>query len=71
MQILTWRVDPELVAKGRQDDKPGIEASSPCPCGCSPKPFVLISDGITGLTARFETQDELNRFKLQVKRMKF
>lgn len=71
MQILTWKVEPELVEKGRQNGTPEIKASSPCPCGCSPKPFVLISDGQSGLTARFENQEELDQFKLQVTHMKF
>jgi hypothetical protein len=66
MQILKWKVEPRLVAEGKQNGKPRIEASSPCPCGCSPKPFVFITDGKLGLTVRFETQEELHTFQGQV-----
>ena len=67
MEILKWQVEPELVAKGRQKGSPEVMASNPCPCGCSPKPFVLISNGTIGLTACFESEEELEAFKSQVR----
>ena len=67
MEILRWNVESEAVAKGMQEGNPMIKASNPCPCGCSPKPFVLISDGAIGLTVRFETKEELETFKSQAR----
>ncbi len=66
MEIIRWKVEAGLVDKGMQDPAPRIKASSPCPCGCSPKPFVLITDGELGLTVRFDTEGELDTFKQQV-----
>jgi hypothetical protein len=66
MEVLNWKVEPELVAKNMQTGEPCIKASSPCPCGCSPKPFVYISNGEIGLTVRFEDEEELKKFKQQV-----
>ena len=67
MEILRWNVEPEAVARGQQHGEPMAKASNPCPCGCSPKPFVLISDGTIGLTVRFENEEELEGFKSQVR----
>lgn len=67
MEILKWNVEPELVAKGMQEGGQAIKASNPCPCGCSPKPFVYITNGEIGLTVRFENEEELEAFKSQVR----
>lgn len=63
MEVFSFKIDPEDVKKGRVEVEPNVRASNPCPCGCAPKTFVLISDGKIGLTARFETEEELTRFK--------
>jgi len=67
MEIIRWNVKPEAVAKGQQYGEPRVTASNPCPCGCSPKPFVYISDGEIGLTVKFEDKAELEDFKSQVR----
>lgn len=67
MKIFKWDVQPELVAKGIQDGTPRVVAQNPCPCGCSPKPFVFICDGKIGLTVQFENEEELEEFKSQVR----
>jgi hypothetical protein len=63
MEILKWQVEAGLVDKGMRDPTPRIDASNPCPCGCSPKPFVLICNGTIGLTVLFDTEEELEAFK--------
>lgn len=49
----------------------GITAGSPCPCGCSPHPFVYIRDEAQGITAHFETAEELRFFQEQVAELSF
>lgn len=56
--------------KKRQIQGPVLKAENACSCGCSPVPFVLISDGKTGINAKFESQKELNEFKKQINRLK-
>jgi hypothetical protein len=67
MEIFKWNVEPKAVKKGVQHGEPYVTASNPCPCGCSPKPFVLISNGKIGLTVCFETAEELESFKSKVR----
>ena len=53
----------------RQVQGQHLTAENPCACGCSPNPFVLISNGKFGLNARFEFEDELKEFKEQVNQL--
>lgn len=66
MEIFSFSINPDDVKVGRQEGEPFVRVSNPCPCGCSPKPFVSISDGKVGVTVRFETETELSNFKEQV-----
>lgn len=48
-----------------------VRVSDPCPCGCSPKPFVLLADKTGGINLIFDTQGELLAFKGMVKSLSF
>ncbi len=37
-----------------------------CKCGCSPHPFMYITDGSIGLNLKFEVEEELKIFKKAV-----
>lgn len=67
MQIFQFQIEPEAVAKGRQDGQRFLKVENACPCGCAPKPFITISDGQVGLTVRFENEAEIEQFKAQVR----
>ena len=66
MDVFSFGIDPKDVREGRAEGEPFVRASNPCPCGCSPKTFVSLSDGKVGVTARFETDEELQQFKQSV-----
>lgn len=70
MKIFSFKIDPKAVARGQQEGEPFTRVSPPCPCGCSPSPFVSISDGTVGVTVRFQSADELEKFKAQVNQLK-
>ncbi|MBT9133055.1 MAG: hypothetical protein DDT33_01586 [Firmicutes bacterium] len=63
MKIYSYPIIPEDVAEGLQEGNPSIRAQNACECGCSPLPFVSISDGNIGLTAEFESEAEIEDFK--------
>ena len=69
MKIFSFKIDPEAVKRGLQEGKPLVRVSNSCPCGCSPEPFISITDGNVGVTVRFETEAELDNFKTQVKQL--
>lgn len=69
MEIFSFKIDPKTVKRGQQEGEPLVRVSNPCPCGCSSKPFVSISDGNVGVTVRFETEAELDNFKSQVNQL--
>ena len=66
MRIDLFRVND----RKRQIQGPALKAELPCACGCSPLPYVLISNGRTGLSAKFESQKELDDFRVQVNKLK-
>ncbi len=66
MKINKWLVVPEDVKAGKQIGTPLLRVDNPCPCGCSPSPFVSLSDGETGMTVCFDSQQELEQFKQDV-----
>ena len=66
MKIISFLIED----KKRQIQEPVIKAENPCACGCSPAPFILTSDGKSGISAKFESQKELNDFKKQVNKLK-
>ena len=65
MKIVSFLIDD----KKRQIQGAIIKAENPCKCGCSTKPFVLISNGKYGLSAKFESKSELDKFKQQVNQL--
>ena len=69
MNIYSFEIERELVEKGMQEEGKFLRVSSPCLCGCSPLPFVSISDGRMGITVGFETQEELNTFKSEARKL--
>lgn len=71
MRVIRFHIEQRLVKKGQQVGGQFLEVSNACRCGCSPLPFVSLSDGKTGLTARFQEQAELERFKEQVRQLQF
>ena len=62
MKIISFKIIKPFCIEGIE-----LKAENKCPCGCSPHPFVLISDGKKGMTAEFRSEEELNKFKKQVK----
>lgn len=66
MEIFRFTIEKEAVGKGQQEGDKFLRVSNACPCGCAPQPFISISDGETGLTVRFESEEELQEFKAQV-----
>lgn len=66
MEVFSFRIEPEDVRAGRVEGEPFVRVQNPCPCGCAPKTFVSVSDGKVGVTARFETEQELEKFKQSV-----
>ena len=69
MKVSSWRVTPQLVAKGIQRGDPrivtvGTSKADPCPYAA-----VYISDAKVGLTAEFESPEELADFKRSVAAM--
>lgn len=69
MKIKTFTISPEDVARGLQHGETFLKVSNACPCGCSPNPFVSISDGKIGITVGFETEGELKGFKALVEEL--
>ena len=67
MEVFRFAIEKELVEKGMQDAGQFVRVSNACPCGCAPYPFVSLSDGETGLIARFKSEQELDQFKAQVR----
>ena len=63
MKYKQWSVNPIDVQAGRQRGEPDLQCGNPCPCGCSPSPWVSINDGETGMTATFDSRQELEQFK--------
>ena len=58
-----------ITDKKRQIQGPVLKAENACACGCSPLTFILISDGKSGLNAKFESLKELDEFKKQVNKL--
>lgn len=69
MEIFRFNIDPEAVTKGMQEGDPFIRVSNACPCGCAPYPFVSLSDGKVGVTAQFDTEAELDKFKQAINQL--
>jgi hypothetical protein len=67
MGVFSFKIDKELVEKGLQVGEPFVRVSNSCPCGCAPYAFVSLSDGMVGVTAQFTTEQELDKFKRQVR----
>jgi hypothetical protein len=66
--IFQFSVSPD---DKRQIQGKFLRVSNRCECGCSPYPFVTISDGKVGVTVRFRSNTELQEFKGQVRQLKF
>ena len=63
MQLLSFKIGKGQV-QGRR-----LRVGGRCGCGCSTRPFVMLSDGERGLTLRFENGDDLTQFKCAVKNL--
>jgi len=57
--------------KASKPNSPDIKAGRPCSCGCSPLPFVWVTDGKQGISVQFESPKELLLFKKQVAELSF
>ena len=66
MKIYQFKIEPKNECQVQGEF---LRVSSPCPCGCSPHPFILISDGRIGITCAFLNRKELSAFKKQVREL--
>jgi hypothetical protein len=66
MKVIKFKVEPEAVKGNQQYGGVRISAGNACPCGCSPKPWVSISDGADGMTIQFGCKAEIAKFKKAV-----
>ena len=69
MKLIRFAIVPAKVQAGRQYGEPFVRVCGACPCGCSPDPFVSLSDGEVGLTLHFETDLEIRQFKRAVRNL--
>lgn len=70
MDIERFDIEPELVRQKIQLGGKRCCVENACKCGCSPYPFVYISDGCTGMVLRFQSELELETFKRQVGKLR-
>lgn len=64
MKINKFMIDPEL------QDINILRVTSPCPCGCSKFPAIVICGSKEGMNVEFENEIELKKFKLAVNKIK-
>ncbi len=67
MEIERFAIIPADVETGRQVGVPFLRVAGLCPCGCSPHPYLTLSDGQVGLTLRFKDDAEVRMFKRAVR----
>ena len=63
MKILSFKIGEGQIQGA------GVRVGGRCGCGCTTRPFVMLSDGERGLTLSFENGDDLHQFKHAVKHL--